>query len=149
MTDSSQFGISLSSSSEVLVPSITFPATVEYHAVEDGELDRLMKLEKPISFGVCLTSAGVAVGTFVPALPVWEALLAGSTVAQVAIGDVAYAVICAATAVLAVATGIVAARGKSDAQRALEGIRARPKVSLPPGHPAAPPSRDLDVLNVA
>ena len=42
--------------------TLSVPREVLYHAVEDGELERLIRLAHPISAGIALSAAGVFLG---------------------------------------------------------------------------------------
>ena len=114
---------------------LSVPGQMLYHAVEDGELERLIKLERPIYAAISVAAVGGFLGVISQAISSWN-LLAQQ---KGDLSDISYVVIAAVTFTLAISFAIFAFRGKSDAQRALEAIRDRPKIPLPQGHPAAPP----------
>ena len=120
-----------------LVPSgtISVPTRLEYHAVEDGELERLMKIHRPFYGAIALTALGVFLGALPEAINVL-----GKVVQQPATaGDVLYLTVAPVMLAIAICTGVIAFVGKSERVKALEAIRARPKIPLPAGHPSAPP----------
>ncbi|MGF1610236.1 MAG: hypothetical protein ACFCUQ_12625 [Kiloniellales bacterium] len=119
---------------------LSVPESMLYHAVEDGELERLMALARPISIIASLTAGGIFIGTLPQAIAavIRLAKQGGAIDASLA----SYLVVCFVMLAVAVCTGVVALTGKSAAQKALEAIRQRPKIPLPRGHPAAPPPKD-------
>lgn len=118
-----------------MVSSLSWPERIEYHAVEDAELARLMRLEKPYSASIALVCAGAALGLLPQALPAAYKVWSGQAIESV---DAIYLIVLVGTVVLGIATGVSAWQGQSGAQKALEAIRARPRIALPKGHPAAP-----------
>ena len=115
---------------------LSVPGSMLYHAVEDGELERLMKIQRPFFGVVALTAIGGFFGVLAGAVGALNKVMQQPAVAS----DIAYLTIATTLITVAICTGIIAFTGKSDAVKALEDIRSRPKIPLPPGHPAAPPT---------
>ena len=120
--------------------SVSFVKPNKYHAIDDKELDSLMKFEKPIAVAAAGVFVGLFAGTLWPAFSAITKITSGA--AGLSVGDVIYIVICAGAFGAAVATSIMAIRGKSDVVKALEAVRKRSKLYLPPNHPAVPTGSD-------
>ena len=120
--------------------SVSFVKPNKYHAIDDKELDYLMKFEKPTSVLAAGLFGGVFLGTVYQAFTAFSKITGGA--ASVGFGDVLYIVVCACAFGAAVATAVMALRGKSDVVKALEAVRKRSKLYLPPNHPATPPGSD-------
>ena len=120
-----------------LFPSgtISVPEQLEYHAVEDGELERLIKIQRPVFGGAALMALGVLLGVLPEAMNTVDKAIQES----LTIGEVLYLIMAPAMLAVVVCAGIIAFVGKSEGVKALEAIRVRPKIPLPRGHPAAPP----------
>ncbi|MEM7224213.1 MAG: hypothetical protein AAF495_14620 [Pseudomonadota bacterium] len=120
--------------------SVSFIKPNKYHAIDDKELDYLMKFEKPISVAAAGVFAGIFAGTLWPAFSAFMTITSGS--AGLTTGGVIFIVVCACSFGAAVATSVMAFRGKSDVVKALEAVRKRSKLYLPPNHPAVPTGSD-------
>ena len=120
--------------------SVSFVKPNKYHAIDDRELDYLMKFEKPIAVAAAGVFGGLFLGTLWPAFSGFMTITSGA--AGLSLGDVIYIVICACSFGAAVATSVMAIRGKSDVVKALEAVRKRSKLYLPPNHPAVPTGSD-------
>ena len=116
---------------------LSVPGVMLYHAVEDGELERLMKIQRPFFGVVALTAIGGFFGVLAGAVEALDRVMQQPATA----GDIAYLTVAPALLAVTICAGIIAFTGKSGAVKALEAIRARPKIPLPPGHPAAPLER--------
>ena len=120
--------------------SVSFVKPNKYHAIDDKELDYLMKFEKPIAVAAAGVCTGLFLGTVYPAFSAFMKITGGA--AGLSVGDVVYIVLCAGAFGAAVATSVMAVRGKSDVVKALEAVRKRSKLYLPPNHPAVPTGSD-------
>ena len=120
--------------------SVSFVKPNKYHAIDDKELDYLMKFEKPISVAAAGVFGGLFLGTLWPAFSAFMTITSGA--AGLSMGDVVFIVVCACSFGAAVATSVMAFRGKSDVVKALESVRKRSKLYLPPNHPAVPTGSD-------
>ena len=92
--------------------SVSFVKPNKYHAIDDRELDYLMKFEKPIAVAAAGVFGGVFLGTVLQAFGAFMTITSGA--AGLSLGDVIYIVICACAFGAAVATSVMAIRGKSD-----------------------------------
>lgn len=116
--------------------SVAFVKPNKYHAIDDRELEYLMKFEKPLSLFVASIFAGLFFGTVYPALGAFARLSSsqgGSTT------DIVFLVICAVSFGVAIASSFVTLRSKTKISEAMEKIRQRSKLYLPPDHPGVPP----------
>lgn len=116
--------------------SISVPGSVRYHAVDDAELERLMKFERPLIFAVATIFAGIFFGTAYQMFEVVQSARHGA--AQISLFDLLYVIACAGSFGVALVAAICSARGRSEVVKAVKEIRERSKVTLPAGHPAAP-----------
>lgn len=102
--------------------SISYRADAKSHLVTDEELGLLVKLEKPYQTAAALLCLGVAIPLIPQALPAISAIMSDQPVAT---GALSLALL-VGTIVGAMAFGINAARGHTDAEKLLRDIRNRP-----------------------
>jgi len=116
--------------------AVSGPRTIHFHAVDDAELEQLMKFEKPVLVASAAVFIGLFIGTAFQALGALSAIMSGA--ARVAALDVLFLVICCVSLGAGAALAVIASRGRSGVEKALNEIRDRAMISLPQGHPAAP-----------
>lgn len=117
--------------------SISTTRPVAYHAVAIEELEQIRKSGRALPLIVAGVFAGAFLGTLVPAYGAVNFALTGD--GDFGLRELAFVVVCATSLGVAVTAAIVAVIGKSKVQKALDAIRSRVPVEVPPGHPAAPP----------
>ena len=119
--------------------SISVPGSLRYYAVDEAELERLMKFERPLSFAVATVFAGIFFGTAYQMYEVVEAVKSGPVTLD--LFDLGYVIVCTGSFGIALVSAIFSARGRSEVVKAMEEIKGRSKLTLPAGHPAAPRSK--------
>ncbi len=118
--------------------AVSESASGRYHAVEDKELDRFIKLERPVAFTVAALFSGIFFGTVYQALSAFLTVENGAGAAGV--DDLLYVVACAGSFGVAMVGAVISARGKSEVMKTLEAIRERPRLPLPIEPPAPAPA---------
>jgi hypothetical protein len=115
----------------VVPQMVSQPDSVTFYWVQEHEMAKLMTVERPFSLAISTTALGASLGL----LPVvHDAYRAFQNPASVSASDmmwhVAYCVICAVCFSVFVVTGLDALRGRTDCQKLLREIKARPRRPL-------------------
>ena len=128
-------GFSFNAKTLTVKPYVTKPDDPTYHLIEDGELEKIMKIGAPRSLLVCTTCTGYVLGeirTICDFITNVQAAYAKDDPIpfSMSAGDVLYMLLTVAAISTALATGVYAASGKSEITRILKKIRSRPPVLL-------------------
>jgi hypothetical protein len=108
----------------------TTPESIQFHLVEDHELETLMNLSLPLSFGVCTTALGAALGFTPDAIGVITDVKEAS---PVSVADLATSFIWIGCLVTFVITGLFTIGGARQTRTVLNNIRSRPRNPLSVG----------------
>lgn len=107
-----------------------------FHAVSDQELAMLTRIKHPVPIVVAAVFTGIFLATFYQA---WGAIEAAAVGAPIGVHLLIYVIANAASFGIAIAAGVVAARGRSEIAKAPKAVQERAQMALPSGHPMAPP----------
>ena len=111
---------------------------IAFHAVDDKELEQLMKVQKPMPLAIAAICGGVFFGTAMQAADAFMSAMSGTPADP---DSMIYVAVSALALGIGLSAAVVALRSQSQVNRALEAIRKRSQIQLPSGHPRAPKSR--------
>jgi len=112
-----------------LQPKITLPSSPTYHAIEDGYLEAIVKLNSPVSILIAVACFGYVLGEFREILKLISIYLDKKAFSIDGI-DFIYLSILFIVFTVGICTLIYSCLYKNDAKRILEEIRSRPSKDI-------------------
>lgn len=105
----------------------TQTAEVNFHQIEDTELQSLVNLNAPVSFGLATTAAGAFVGLLPTVIPAASKVY---TEGKISTPDLVYIISAAVSLVCTIIFGCLSAGGLSAGKKRIIEIRNRPRRQL-------------------